>query len=577
MQRSADAFAASQAARLTQTNDAVRTLSERLLGAHREAREEQRTALEAVARSQSERLRETNEAVGTLSGRLLAAQREARDEQRVTLEGVTATLGQLTQSSEARQEALRQTVAGGLETLRADNAEKLERMRATVDEKLQGTLERRLGKSFQLVSDRLEQVHKGLGEMQTLATGVGDLKRVLSNVKSRGGWGEVQLGMILGDILTAEQFEANAKINPERDDMVEYAIRLPGRSDDNKPILLPIDAKFPSEDYERLVIAQEAGLADDMEKAGQAVERAIRLQAKTIGEKYIHPPHSTDFAIMYLPTEGLFAEVIRRPGLASELQTKHRVLIQGPDDAGRAGEQPADGLQDAGDREAVERGLAGARRRQGRVREIRPGLGQAGQAARDGQTHRGRGRPSHARRHAAVEGRRDARRARAPRSGRRRTRGGGCRDSGVGISPMTVARTAGLSWRRSSVPERVSINGEDPMSSPEELLRQLTARLPLADVVARRTALRRVGQYLRGSCPFCQDREAACSFYVYERSLPLLFVWCSRGPRELPDAHQGHRHGECDPGNRLRQRASKCPKTLLPEFRTVVRRWADPV
>ena len=330
MQRSADSFAVSQAARLTQTNDDVHTLSERLLGAQREAREEQRTTLEAVARSQSERLKETNEAVGILSGRLLVAQREARDEQRVTLEGVTATLGHLTQSSEARQDALRQTVAGGLEALRADNADKLEKMRATVDEKLQGTLERRLGKSFQIVNDRLEQVHKGLGEMQHLATGVGDLKRVLSNVKSRGGWGEVQLGMILGDILTAEQFEANAKINPESDETVEYAIRLPGRSDDNRPILLPIDAKFPSEDYERLVIAQEAGLTDDMEKAAQAVERAIRLQAKTIGEKYIHPPHSTDFAIMYLPTEGLFAEVIRRPGLASELQTKHRVLIQGP-------------------------------------------------------------------------------------------------------------------------------------------------------------------------------------------------------------------------------------------------------
>ena len=330
MQRSADGAASSQAARLTETNDAVRMLSERLLSAQREAREEQRTTLEAVAKSQSERLSETNEAVGTLSARLLAAQRDGRDEQRLTLEGVTATLGQLTQSSEARQEALRQTVAGGLETLRTDNADKLERIRATVEEKLQGTLERRLGESFQLVSDRLEQVHKGLGEMQGLATGVGDLKRVLSNVKSRGGWGEVQLGMLLEDMLTRDQFASNVRIRPETAEMVEYAVRLPGRSGDDVPLWLPIDAKFPHEDYERLLLAQEGGVADDVEKAAQALERAVRLQAKMICAKYVHPPHSTDFAIMYLPTEGLFAEVIRRPGLASELQTKHRIMVQGP-------------------------------------------------------------------------------------------------------------------------------------------------------------------------------------------------------------------------------------------------------
>ena len=285
---------------------------------------------DTLAKTLSDRLRDTGEAIATLADRMTAAQRDGREEQRIALEGVVAKMGQLNDGNEARQEALRATLATSLDGIRTDNGDKLERIRATVEEKLQGTLEKRLGESFQLVSDRLEAVHKGLGEMQTLATGVGDLKRVLSNVKSRGGWGEVQLGMILGDILTAEQFEANAKINPESDEMVEYAVRLPGRSDDNRPILLPIDAKFPSEDYERLVIAQEAGLVEEMEKAGQAIERAIRLQAKTIAEKYVHPPHSTDFAIMYLPTEGLFAEVIRRPGLASELQTKHRVLIQGP-------------------------------------------------------------------------------------------------------------------------------------------------------------------------------------------------------------------------------------------------------
>jgi DNA recombination protein RmuC len=289
-----------------------------------------RANAEGFAKSQAERLTETNEAVRSLSERLLAGQRDAREEQRTALEGVTAKIGLLTDSNEKRQEALRETVAGALETLRTDNADKLEKMRATVDEKLQGTLEKRLGESFQLVSDRLEQVHKGLGEMQNLATGVGDLKRVLSNVKSRGGWGEVQLGMLLEDMLTKDQFATNVRVRPHSGEVVEYAVRLPGRAGDDIPLWLPIDAKFPHEDYDRLLVAQEGGVADDVERAALALERAIRLQAKTICEKYVHPPHSTDFAIMYLPTEGLFAEVIRRPGLASELQTKHRVMVQGP-------------------------------------------------------------------------------------------------------------------------------------------------------------------------------------------------------------------------------------------------------
>ncbi len=285
---------------------------------------------EGFAASQTERLKETNEAVKSLSDRLLAAQREGREEQRLALESVTVKIGQLTESNEKRQEALRETVAEGLEKMRTDNADKLEKMRATVEEKLQGTLEKRLGESFKLVSDRLEQVHKGLGEMQNLATGVGDLKRVLSNVKSRGGWGEVQLGMLLEDMLTRDQFATNVRIRPESGEVVEYAVRLPGRADDETPLWLPIDAKFPHEDYDRLLIAQDSGVPEDVEKAALALDRAIRLQAKTICEKYVHPPYSTDFAIMYLPTEGLFAEVIRRPGLASELQTKHRVMVQGP-------------------------------------------------------------------------------------------------------------------------------------------------------------------------------------------------------------------------------------------------------
>jgi DNA recombination protein RmuC len=326
----AEGFATSQSERLKETNEAVRSLSDRLLAAQREGREEQRVALEAVSTAQFERLKESSDAISGLSDRLLAGQRDAREEQRKALESVTAKIGLLTDSNEKRQEALRETVAGGLEALRTDNADKLEKMRATVEEKLQGTLEKRLGESFQLVSDRLEQVHKGLGEMQNLATGVGDLKRVLSNVKSRGGWGEVQLGMLLEDMLTKDQFATNVRVRPDSGEVVEYAVRLPGRAGDDVPLWLPIDAKFPHEDYDRLLIAQEGGVTEEVEKAALALERAIRLQAKTICEKYVHPPHSTDFAIMYLPTEGLFAEVIRRPGLASELQTKHRVMVQGP-------------------------------------------------------------------------------------------------------------------------------------------------------------------------------------------------------------------------------------------------------
>jgi DNA recombination protein RmuC len=285
---------------------------------------------EGFAKTQSQRLGETNEAMRALSERLMEAQRDNREEQRKALEAVSWKVGQLTESNEKRQDALRQTLEVGLEKLRSDNADKLEKMRMTVDEKLQGTLEKRLGESFQLVSERLEKVHQGLGEMQNLATGVGDLKRVLSNVKSRGGWGEVQLGMLLEDMLTRDQFASNVRIRPDSGEIVEFAVRLPGRTGEDAPLWLPIDAKFPQEDYDRLLASQEGGLVDEVEKAATALERAIRLQAKAICDKYIHPPFSTDFAIMYLPTEGLFAEVIRRPGLVAELQTRHRVMVQGP-------------------------------------------------------------------------------------------------------------------------------------------------------------------------------------------------------------------------------------------------------
>jgi len=226
-------------------------------------------------------------------------------------------------------EELRQTLEKQLEALRGENAAKLEQMRATVDEKLQGTLEQRLGESFRLVSERLEAVHKGLGEMQTLASGVGDLKRVLSNVKARGGWGEVQLGALLEQTLTPEQYLLNAQVKENTQERVEYAVRLPGRSGEGE-VLLPIDAKFPIEDYERLQHAAERAGTAEVEAAAKALEQAVRVAARSIAAKYVNPPRTTDFALMFLPTEGLYAEVLRRPGLADELQRLHRVVPAGP-------------------------------------------------------------------------------------------------------------------------------------------------------------------------------------------------------------------------------------------------------
>ncbi len=215
-----------------------------------------------------------------------------------------------------------------MDKLRTGNEAKLEKMRETVDEKLQGTLEKRLGESFELVSKRLEMVQQGLGEMQSLAQDVGGLKRVLTNVKSRGSWGEVQLSRQLEDILTAEQYEQNVTVVPGSRESVEFAVILPGR--EAGTIYLPIDSKLPQEDYERLLDAQESGEKTAIDAATKALDRAIIEQAKLISSKYIAPPYSTDFAIMYLPTEGLFAEVVRSPGLASKLQTEHRVLVTGP-------------------------------------------------------------------------------------------------------------------------------------------------------------------------------------------------------------------------------------------------------
>jgi len=246
-----------------------------------------------------------------------------------TLDGFKVEFKDQGEKNERRIVEVRETLQTEIEKLRQGNEAKLEKMRETVDEKLQSTLDKRISESFQQVSEHLRAVQSGLGEMKNLATGVGDLKRVLTNVKNRGGWGEVQLGRQLEDMLTKDQYEQNVSVRHGSNEKVEYAIKLPGRID-GEVVYLPIDAKFPHEDYERLVQAIESGALEDVELASREIEKRIKAEAEKINDKYINPPVTTDFAIMYLPTEGLYAEVIRRPGLVTELQNKHRVLVTGP-------------------------------------------------------------------------------------------------------------------------------------------------------------------------------------------------------------------------------------------------------
>jgi DNA recombination protein RmuC len=229
----------------------------------------------------------------------------------------------------ASLESVRGIVDLRLKQLQEDNTGQLEKMRATVDEKLQGTLEKRLGESFKLVSERLEQVHQGLGAMRQLASDVGGLQRVLANVKTRGGWGEVQLGNLLEQVLTADQFARNVKTRDESGENVDFAIKLPG-DENGAPVWLPIDAKFPTEDYQRLLAAQDKGDADLIEGAMKGLETQLRKNAKDICAKYINPPRTTDFALMFLPTEGLYAEAIRRVGLVEQVQRDCRVIFAGP-------------------------------------------------------------------------------------------------------------------------------------------------------------------------------------------------------------------------------------------------------
>ena len=290
------------------------------------ARQEAATAARGDREEQAQSLDRLTKALSAQVGQLGTLQGQQ-------LEAFAAQLARLTQSNEQRFEQLRLSIEARLGAMQADNASKLEEMRKTVDEKLHATLEQRLGDSFKLVSERLELVHKGLGEMQTLAAGVGDLKKVLTNVKTRGTWGEVQLEALLDQVLTAEQYEKNVITRPNSNERVEFAIRLPGREmggSDKQPVWLPIDAKFPMEDYQRLIEAQERADPVAVERAAKALELRLRLEAKTIRDKYVEPPFTTDFAILYLPTEGLYAEALRRSGLADGLQRDFRISIAGP-------------------------------------------------------------------------------------------------------------------------------------------------------------------------------------------------------------------------------------------------------
>jgi DNA recombination protein RmuC len=276
-----------------------------------------------------------------LAQQLAQQSQQAREDQGNALkrfaDSMSLHLAQLSEANERRLGEVRATLEARLKDIEANNATKLEEMRRTVDEKLHATLEQRLGESFKLVSERLEQVHRGLGEMQTLAAGVGDLKKVLTNVKTRGIWGEVQLESLLEQLLTPDQYAKNVATIPGRNERVEFAIRLPGRhdapgapGDPATPVWLPIDAKFPREDYERLIDAQERADPVAVEDASRALEGRLRAEAKSIAQKYVAPPHTTDFALLFLPTEGLYAEVLRRPGLSDALQREYRVSVAGP-------------------------------------------------------------------------------------------------------------------------------------------------------------------------------------------------------------------------------------------------------
>jgi DNA recombination protein RmuC len=294
-------------------------------------RDELDRAREASGTAARELREEVSRAQTQSTDRLVSTIGEMRKAQGDALDSVTQQIRDMTGSNETRLGQLRETVDGKLREMRESNETKLDEMRATVDEKLQKTLETRLGESFKQVSERLAAVQEGLGEMRNLATGVGDLKKVLSNVKTRGILGEVQLGAILEEMLTVDQYGTDVRTKPDSRENVEYAVKLPGPDDQpDRHVWLPIDSKFPTEDYQRLVDAQEAGEAEAARTESANLVRSVKSCAKDISEKYISPPDTTDFAIMFLPTEGLYAEVLRQPGLLDELMRTNRVVVAGP-------------------------------------------------------------------------------------------------------------------------------------------------------------------------------------------------------------------------------------------------------
>jgi DNA recombination protein RmuC len=301
------------------------------LGSFAKASGERLDGVRAESATGAKQLRE--EVIAALKGITEATTKtmgELANVQRTQLEAMASAIGKLSDSNEKKLEAVRVAVESKLQSMQIDNARQLDQMRQTVDEKLQGTLEKRLGESFKQVSERLEQVHKGLGEMQTLATGVGDLKKVLTNVKTRGTWGEVQLGAMLEQVLNPDQFARNVATK-DSGERVEFAIKLPGQGGDKEEtVWLPIDAKFPVEDYQRLIEAQENADVEGVEVAGKQLEVRVKACAGEICEKYLNPPKTTDFGILFLPIEGLFAEVIRRTGLTEVLQRECRVVVAGP-------------------------------------------------------------------------------------------------------------------------------------------------------------------------------------------------------------------------------------------------------
>ncbi|MFO7709607.1 MAG: DNA recombination protein RmuC [Desulfobacterales bacterium] len=297
----------------------------------REFRDELARSRQESAFGDRQMREEMQAGVGLLTESLLGRMAEIARLQKDQLDSFSRQLADLTALNAAKFEALRAAMENRLLALQASSTEKLDEMRHIVDEKLQSTLEKRLGESFKQVSERLEQVYTGLGEMRTLAAGVGDLKKVLTNVKTRGTWGEIRLSHILEQILTAEQYAANVATRPGGSERVEFAIRLPGSGPERAEVVwLPIDAKFPQEDYQRLLDAQEAADKSAADRALKSLEQRVKLEASSIREKYIEPPHTTDFGILFLPVEGLYAEVLRIPGLCDLLQREHRIVVAGP-------------------------------------------------------------------------------------------------------------------------------------------------------------------------------------------------------------------------------------------------------